>query len=256
MKLLLTTLLLTSVGAFAPPSSVMPQSTMIRTRQTKINPSSARCNMSSENNNQLADLQSKVQDLVSQINTDGLMSNLDTIKSNVLDGDVGSRGEVYAFAQLAILLCILGGGIPIVGGPLMVLLGPGLLLAGAGVIVIASNDLGASLSPWPVPSANPKLETGGLYAEMRHPMYGGLLAACAGLSIVSGSATRLLLTAVLWYGLDVKSDYEEEALMKAFPMEYATYQTLVTSKFFPASITEQLPWMNEDEVKGELESSD
>jgi protein-S-isoprenylcysteine O-methyltransferase Ste14 len=208
--------------------------------------------MSSENN-QLADLQTKVQDLVANINTDGLMTNLDTIKSNVLDGEIGSRGELYALAQGAILVCILGGGIPFVGGPLMFLLGPGLLLAGAGVVVIASNDLGASLSPWPVPAASCNLETGGLYSEMRHPMYGGLLAACAGLSIVSGSATRLLLTAVLWYGLDVKSDYEEDALMKAFPTEYGAYQALVTSKFFPASITEQLPWMNSDgEFKGEL----
>lgn len=255
MKLLLTTLLLASAAAFAPPSA----STMVRTR-TRINPL-LQMSFEQEPNTQLADLQSKVQELVSNVaNTDGLLSNLEPIQQNVMNGDLGGRGELYAIAQFAILVCILGGGIPVVGGPLMVLLGPGLLLAGAGVVFVASNELGASLSPWPVPSDNTKLETGGLYSEMRHPMYGGLLAACAGLSIISGSATRLLLTAVLWYGLDVKSDYEEDALLQAFPMEYGAYQSLVTSKFFPASITEQLPWMNDDDdddgLKGELSGSD
>eukprot|EP00545_Synedropsis_sp_CCMP1620_P007812 CAMPEP_0119014168 /NCGR_PEP_ID=MMETSP1176-20130426/9394_1 /TAXON_ID=265551 /ORGANISM="Synedropsis recta cf, Strain CCMP1620" /LENGTH=224 /DNA_ID=CAMNT_0006967317 /DNA_START=213 /DNA_END=887 /DNA_ORIENTATION=+ len=206
-------------------------------------------NSNSAAGNTLAELQSKVNDLVSNfdidINTDSF--DLDAIKSNVFDGDLGNRGEIYAISQLLILGCILGGGIPVIGNAVMILLGPGLLLAGAGVMVVGSSNLGANqLSPWPVPPSGASLQTTGLYAEMRHPMYAGLLAACAGLSIVSGSATRLLLTAVLFYGLEIKSSYEEEQLLDAFGGDYAMYQSTVTSKFFPESIANELPWMKKE----------
>ena len=56
---------------------------------------------------------------MSKINVDGISGNLEAIKSNVLDGDLGTRGEQYAAAQFALLLCILGGGIPVIGDALM-----------------------------------------------------------------------------------------------------------------------------------------
>lgn len=192
----------------------------------------------------VADMKDKMSGLVSNISTGGITDNLDKIMANIMDGDVGSRGEAYTVAQFFLLACIVVGGIPFVGDALMLLLGPGLLLTGAGVTVISLNDLGASLSPWPVPASGSSLQTGGLYGELRHPTYAGLLAMAAGLSILSGSATRLLLTAILFYVLDVKSEYEEKALLETYP-EYATYQATVTSKFFPESVIQELPWMKE-----------
>lgn len=192
----------------------------------------------------LADLQEKVQELMGSLNTDGLTSNMDAIKANLMQGSIGSRGETYTIAQFALLGCILGGGIPILGDALMLLLGPGLLVAGAAVVLLSLNDLGDALSPWPVPSEN-GIKTGGLYSEMRHPMYAGSLAACAGLSIITGSATRLLLTAALLYMLDIKSDYEEKELVMKYP-DYAKYQATVRSKFFPDTIMRELPWMKEE----------
>jgi protein-S-isoprenylcysteine O-methyltransferase Ste14 len=193
-----------------------------------------------------AGLQDKVNELVGNLkNADGLNFDVDAIKANIMDGDFGSRGETYTVAQFALLGCILGGGIPLIGDALMLLLGPGLLLAGAGLLIVSLSDLGDSLSPWPVPPSGGGLRTDGVYSEMRHPMYAGSLAAAAGLSIVTGSATRLLLTAVLWYALDLKSDFEEKGLVAKFP-EYATYQATVPSKFLPATIVRELPWMKDE----------
>lgn len=48
----------------------------------------------------------------------------------------------------------------------------------------------------------------------------------AGFSVATGSAPRLLLTAALFYALDVKSDYEEKELAKEF-LEYEAYKEAV-----------------------------
>jgi protein-S-isoprenylcysteine O-methyltransferase Ste14 len=193
-------------------------------------------------------LQSAFQDFdLANVDFSGFQSlDLDTIKDNVMGGgQFGERGEAYFAAQAVVMLCVVLGGIPLVGDFLMLLLGPGLLLAGLGVAVISVKDLGSSLSPWPKPASTGELKTDGLYAYVRHPMYAGALAACAGLSIVTGSATRLLLTAVLLYVLDVKSDYEEAQLIEAYP-GYKSYQAEVTNKFFPQAILDQMPWMNKN----------
>jgi protein-S-isoprenylcysteine O-methyltransferase Ste14 len=178
--------------------------------------------------------------------------DLDSLKNRIVgDGNWGERGEAYFAAQAVVMLCVLLGGVPVVGDAAMLLLGPGLLLAGLAVIALSFRDLGDSLSPWPVPASaeegNTGLKTDGLYAYVRHPMYAGLLAACAGLSIVSGSAVRLLLTAVLLYVLEVKSDYEEGELVKAFGSEYERYRASVTNKFFPQEVLDKMPWMNKSE---------
>jgi protein-S-isoprenylcysteine O-methyltransferase Ste14 len=193
-------------------------------------------------------LQSAFQDFdLANVDWSGFQNlDLDTIKDNVMGGgQFGERGEAYFAAQALVMLCVVLGGIPLVGDFLMLLLGPGLLLAGLGVAVISFKDLGSSLSPWPKPASTAELKTDGLYAYMRHPMYAGALAACAGLSIVTGSATRLLLTALLLYVLDVKSDYEEAQLVEAYP-GYTSYQAEVANKFFPQAILDQMPWMNKN----------
>lgn len=177
------------------------------------------------------------------IDLSGITDNADQIRDNVFAGELGERGEVYVVVQVFLGLCILGGGIPVVGNLVTFILGPGLLLAGAAIMALSVNDLGAALSPWPVPvsSVDGELKTDGLFAEMRHPIYAGLLYACMGLSITTGSAIRLLLTAVFLYALDVKSDFEEGELMKKYP-EYGAYKEKVTNKFIPETLISILPW--------------
>jgi protein-S-isoprenylcysteine O-methyltransferase Ste14 len=118
------------------------------------------------------------------------------------------------------------------------------MIAGAAAAILGVVDMGSSLSPWPVPTGD-DLVTDGIYSQMRHPIYAGLLAIMAGFSVVTGSAPRLLLTAALWYLLDLKSDYEEKQLVKEFA-EYSSYREAVPGKFFPQAILAILPWTDSD----------
>uniref|UniRef100_A0A7S2XU15 Protein-S-isoprenylcysteine O-methyltransferase n=1 Tax=Attheya septentrionalis TaxID=420275 RepID=A0A7S2XU15_9STRA len=187
---------------------------------------------------------------LSSVNLDfsNILENTDAIQANIFDGELGQRGEQYVIAQVLLVLFVLIGGVPILGDPLASLLGPSLLLTGLGVAVVGVNEMGGSLSPWPVPpsnESNKQLIKSGLFSKVRHPIYSGLLLFSAGLSISTDSANRLLLTAILLYVLDVKSDYEEKKLMEVFP-DYAEYQKEVPGKFFPSEITSKLPWIDSD----------
>jgi protein-S-isoprenylcysteine O-methyltransferase Ste14 len=189
------------------------------------------------------------QDLLSKLSSvdmdfDFKALNLETIKNNVMDGNVGERGEAYAAAQFALLLFIVGGGVPLIGNLLMTLLGPVLMLAGCAAFALSVKDLGNSISPWVVPSEGGDLVREGIYSKLRHPQYAGLLAALAGFSIVTGSASRLLLTAVLYLILNQMADMEEEQLADKYP-GYYSYKNQVPGKFFPDDVVQQLPWNKE-----------
>lgn len=181
-------------------------------------------------------------DKFSNINFDDVLSNVDAIKANTMEGEVGQRGEIYSVAQAVIILCILSGGVPFIGDKLTILVGPGLFLLGAAAMVLGVSDLGTALTPWPVPpKGDTGLKTEGVYALIRHPLYAGVLAAMAGLSIITGSANRLLLTAILFYSLNIKAEYEEEEMTKKYPA-YDSYKEAVPGRFFPAELVNAMPW--------------
>lgn len=186
------------------------------------------------------DIQQKVQELVDRFDLSAVTGSM----SNIMDGELGERGEAYTAAQFALILFIAIGGIPILGDPLMLILGPGLALAGLALVALSVSDLGDALSPWPVVPSGASLKTGGIYGEVRHPMYAGLIALMVGISILTGSANRLLLTAALIYAVNVKTEKEEEELLKTFPEEYPEYMSAVPGKFFPARLLDELPWTN------------
>eukprot|EP00527_Entomoneis_sp_CCMP2396_P008705 CAMPEP_0198136880 /NCGR_PEP_ID=MMETSP1443-20131203/443_1 /TAXON_ID=186043 /ORGANISM="Entomoneis sp., Strain CCMP2396" /LENGTH=269 /DNA_ID=CAMNT_0043798167 /DNA_START=38 /DNA_END=847 /DNA_ORIENTATION=- len=171
-----------------------------------------------------------------------LVKNFESIRKNVLQGTMGTRGEVYVALQAGLVLCILLGTIPFLGKILFAILGPSLLLGGLAVSFFTATRLGQALSPWPVPTDNAKLFTDGFYGLVRHPIYAGLLAACTGLSIITESAVRLALTIALLYLLELKANFEEKALVEKYGVAYQDYQTSVPGKFFPQSVSEALPW--------------
>lgn len=178
--------------------------------------------------------------------TKGITSKLEdldiqAIQENTFSGEMGSRGEIYVGAQFALLACVAIGGIPYVGPIVSVLGGPILLLTGLAFAALGVVELGSDLSPWPKPVEGSTLKTDGVFGEMRHPIYGGLLAACVGFSILTDSASRLLLTAILWYVLEKKADYEEEQLAEKLP-GYGSYKKSVPTKFFPKTIIDNLPF--------------
>jgi len=114
--------------------------------------------------------------------------DVDTIKNNIMDGEFGERGEALVAAQFALLGCVLLGGIPIpiINNLLTFLGGPALMLGGIAIILTALNDLSSrNLTPFLKPVSGGSLMTDGIYGEMRHPTYAGVIALCAGFSILS-----------------------------------------------------------------------
>jgi hypothetical protein len=93
-----------------------------------------------------------------------------------------------------------------------VALGVAAIGGGAAFAVAGVLGLGDSLSPFPVPSRSNVLVQDGVYAQVRHPMYTGLLLASFGAALASGSPARLLFCAALVAVLSTKMDVEEAAL--------------------------------------------
>ena len=165
----------------------------------------------------------------------------DVHSSRPSKGNLGERGEPYVIAQFSLFLFIAIGTIPVIGEPLVSIIGPALIVGGLYLVYRSAADLGDNLSPWPVP-ADPQSGRGslinhGIYAYIRHPMYAGALCGMAGLSLVTDSVTRLLLTVALFFVLEAKSGYEETKLVETYGEEYTAYQREVPGKFFPPDIT-------------------
>ncbi|GAX25140.1 hypothetical protein FisN_10Lh345 [Fistulifera solaris] len=199
---------------------------------------------------QMRDKLAELRNNLPSFDTNKIMESSNALKENLMSGEFGTRGEGYVVAQFSLMAFIVVGTVPFLGDLLSIVLGPGLLLTGLAVMVLAVQDIGGALSPWPVPSDNAELKTDGIYGQVRHPMYAGVLAACAGYSLMTGSAWRLLLTVALWKVLEEKSNYEEEQLQQAFPA-YKAYQKLVPGKFFPSdwsleTLTDLLPNQKEN----------
>jgi protein-S-isoprenylcysteine O-methyltransferase Ste14 len=172
-----------------------------------------------------------------------ITQSLLAVKDNMMAGEFGARGEVYFIVQVVLFIFIVLGGVPIIGNPIESVLGPLLALGGLGVGAISINDLGSNnLSPWPKPVDNDdgSVQTNGVYQYVRHPMYTGILMFCFGLGIVTDSASRLVLSTILYYALDKKSTYEEEQLIVKYGTNYKQYQKSVTGKFFPNELLDDL----------------
>jgi protein-S-isoprenylcysteine O-methyltransferase Ste14 len=164
----------------------------------------------------------------------------DVVRENIMDGKFGERGEQYVIAQFSLFLFIAIGNIPFIGDTITAFLAPLLILSGLLAVYKSAADLKDNLSPWPVPtdteSGRGSLVNTGIYAFVRHPMYTGVLLGMAGLSIITDSVARMILTCALYYVLDIKSDYEEEKLGEVYGDEYEKYKHDVQDKFFPAGL--------------------
>ena len=87
---------------------------------------------------------------------------------------------------------------------------------------LALLQLGTSFTPWPSPRADGRLVTRGMYAWARHPIYACLVYFGMGLTIVTDSPWRGLMTGLLWLLFHFKAKYEERLLRERFP-DYADY---------------------------------
>ncbi len=102
---------------------------------------------------------------------------------------------------------------------------------GLAIVGLAALGLGTSLTPTPVPTQNGSLKTGGFYRYVRHPIYTGVLAVVAGMTLRSGSWIHLALAAITIVFFDRKAAWEEAQLTERFP-DYPAYAA-TTPKFVP-----------------------
>ena len=106
-----------------------------------------------------------------------------------------------------------------------------LMIAGAGLLGRGLMDLGRNLTPVPHPRDDSRLVVSGVYALVRHPIYGGLMATAVGWALVAASPLALLLSALLVGFFELKSRREEVWLCE----RYAGYPAYAadTKRFFP-----------------------
>ena len=109
----------------------------------------------------------------------------------------------------------------------------GLVLMAAGAVLVARGllDLGRNLTPVPRPRDDAQLVASGIYAHVRHPIYGGLMATAVGWALLAASPVALLLALLLALFFEAKSRREESWLSERYA-DYPAYAT-TTSRFFP-----------------------
>ena len=106
-------------------------------------------------------------------------------------------------------------------------------LGAAGAVLTASGilALGESLTPLPRPGGRAVLKQEGVYAKVRHPIYGGVLLMAFGWSLLS-SPWALIASGALAMLLAMKSRVEERWLGERYP-DYPGYARRVRRRFVP-----------------------
>ena len=101
------------------------------------------------------------------------------------------------------------------------------LVAGVGLSTVSALTLGADLTPATTPREGVALQTDGVYALSRHPLYAGLLVASAGAVLLRGRVSTVVAALGLAAVLHVKSVREEQALAALFGREHERYRQRV-----------------------------
>jgi len=87
------------------------------------------------------------------------------------------------------------------------------------------------MTPLPRPRQDGALVETGVYALVRHPIYGGLILAALGWAMVRASIVAVILAAALAAFFRLKSSREERWLEMRYP-DYAAYRAR-TRRFIP-----------------------
>ena len=106
-----------------------------------------------------------------------------------------------------------------------------LLVTGFGILGLSFLALGKSLTAHPIPASKGELVTDGLYRYARHPIYTGVLALGAAMTLLGGLIPHVFFYAALILLLNYKASFEEQLLRARYP-EYASYAAK-TGRFLP-----------------------
>jgi len=148
------------------------------------------------------------------------------------------RGErAVAWSLVALQLLLLAGLLVLPGGrvwtapPWLIAVAAAALAAAAAVAVARALRLGSGLTASPLPSSGAQLRTTRVYACVRHPIYSALLLGGAGVVVLGGRVSRVLVWVALLGLLWVKTRFEERKLAVRFP-GYRSYAA-VTPRLVP-----------------------
>jgi protein-S-isoprenylcysteine O-methyltransferase Ste14 len=106
-----------------------------------------------------------------------------------------------------------------------------LLALGVVILGLSFLALGKSLTAHPIPAKQGELVTDGLYKYARHPIYTGVLALGAGMTLAGGLFPHVLFFLALVILLNYKASFEEQ-LLRARYQGYASY-AVKTGRFLP-----------------------
>jgi len=150
---------------------------------------------------------------------------------------LGSRGEGWVLIQGVLLVLVAAAGWslgPDWSGPARivgVVVGIALIAGGIVLAVRGVADLGRAMTPLPRPREDAELVETGVYALVRHPIYGGLMLAAFGWAVAKASIVAVVLAAGLATFFQLKSTREERWLELRYP-GYAAYRAR-TRRFIP-----------------------
>lgn len=116
-------------------------------------------------------------------------------------------------------------------GTLVTIVGGVLVSAGVALGVLAGRRLGKTLTPSPIPREEGHLETTGVYAWARHPIYTALLTFSLGLVLWGASIAHVAVFLFLTLLITLKAQAEEKMLFRKYDA-YAEYAARV-GRFFP-----------------------
>jgi protein-S-isoprenylcysteine O-methyltransferase Ste14 len=129
----------------------------------------------------------------------GVQATLTALVANT-GGEFGTRGESYMGIILVLSCSIIIGLHSVLETLIRVLIRvSGSLYVVVGIVMIAAGlfELRANASLFYLPVEKNKLVTSGIFRMVRHPVYGGLLLLCIGLSITSQRWDKMVLSVVL-----------------------------------------------------------
>jgi len=111
------------------------------------------------------------------------------------------------------------------------LVGSASMIGGAAMLGRGLLDLGRNLTPVPRPRDDAQLVETGVYARVRHPIYGGIIIVAFGWGAIAASPLTLLLAGAVAIFFDLKSR-REEAWLTTHYAGYLTYMSR-TRRFIP-----------------------
>lgn len=162
---------------------------------------------------------------------DRLVLIYSSLIKNTKEGDIGKKGEGWLIAQLSLIGIVVLGVHPFVRFCIR-LSGWSFILMGSYLLMGGMWNLGENISIFSAPIQDNQLVTNGVYEKVRHPIYGGLILTCLGISIACNSVDKAIVSCALGLVLDQKADIEEEFLVTKYPFAYTTYITK-TKKLMP-----------------------